>query len=172
MAKPIMSSADHKAAIPELSHLIEKKLSEISEMENARCISIDKPASIFGELLGEVFAWDLDEKERLVPYTLGYHLGKFIYCADAAEDYERDARSVSYNPYVLSYCGKPMTAENKATIKCALIHECRGIESAVNLLPFGTRSTIENIIKNVIYLGLPERIKFLDDEPDKNSKQK
>jgi hypothetical protein len=96
-----------------------------------------------------------------VPYQVGYHLGRFIYAADAAEDYEKDKREGKYNPYVLTYVDG-MTMENKQTVKCALLLECKQIESAVNLLPFGNRATIENIINNIIYLGLVKRIEFLD----------
>ena len=32
----------------------------------------------------------------------------------------------------------------------------------MNLLPFGRRAIIENIINNIIYVGLPKRIEFLD----------
>jgi len=36
------------------------------------------------------------------------------------------------------------------------------MEAAVNLMPFKNRYTIENIVKNIIYLGLIKRIDFLD----------
>ena len=161
-ARPIVSSANKKAALSELSKLVSSKLAEITGLEDSYCPSADKPASVFGELLGEVFAYGFEEKDRLVLYRVGYHLGRFIYCADAAEDYDRDREKGSYNPYVLAYGGEPLTDENRATIKCALLLECKSIASATNLLPYGTRSTIENIISNIVYLGLPERIKFLD----------
>ena len=59
-------------------------------------------------------------------------------------------------------------------IKLALIMECKKIEAAVNLMPFGTRTTLENIIKNIIYLGLVNRISFLDPkrEGEKNKSDK
>ena len=41
--------------------------------------------------------------------------------------------------------------------------ECKKLESAVNLIPFDNKITIENIVKNIIYLGLVDRIKFLDE---------
>ena len=164
LSKPVLSGANKKANEPELSEIVEKKLDEISELERSGCPSADKPASLFGELLGAVFSHGLREEKKLVPERVGYHLGRFIYCADAAEDYEKDKKSGSYNPYVISYEGKELTRENKATIKCALLLECKNLEGAVNLLPFGNRFTIEQIIKNIIYLGLPERIKFLDGE--------
>ena len=165
--RPIVSYAKSRAALPALADIVKRKLSEISGLEDSGCSSADKPASLFGELLGEIFAHGLPEKDRLVPYECGYHLGKFIYCADAAEDYEADGKTGKYNPYVLMYEGNPLTPENKESIKCGLLLECKKIESAVNLLPFGSRAMIENIINNIIYLGLVKRIEFLDTEKNK-----
>ena len=162
LSRPIMSRAKKKAAITPLAEVIKLKLSEISRLEDEGCRSVDKPASLFGELLGEVFAFGLADSERLVPYECGYHLGRFIYSADAAEDYEKDRKSGAYNPYVLSYGEAELTEENKQSIKCALLLECKRIEAAANLLPYGTHATIENIINNTIYLGLVKRIEFLD----------
>ena len=67
------------------------------------------------------------------------------------------------------YGGAELSDENKSTIKCALLLECKKIESAVNLLPFGRRAIIENIINNIIYLGLPKRIEFLDAKGSEDS---
>ncbi len=160
-ARPIASGAKRRAGEKPLAQLVGEKLDEITTLEHERCASVDKPAALFGELLGEIFSYGLPERDKLVPRELGYHLGKFIYAADAAEDYERDAKSGAYNPYVVYYGTDTLTDENKSTIHCALILECREISAAVNLLPFGARATIENIINNIIYLGLPRRIEFL-----------
>ena len=65
---------------------------------------------------------------------------------------------------MLSY-GRELTAEIRATIKTALLIECTLLSQAVELLPFEKSKTIENIIKNIIYKGLVNRISFLDDEP-------
>ncbi len=162
--RPILSHARVRAALPELADTVKNKLAEISGLEDAGCVSADKPAALFGELLGEIFSHGLSDSDRLVPYECGYHLGKFIYCADAAEDYEEDGKNGKYNPYVLMYGGNPLTPENKSSIKCGLLLECKKIEAAVNLLPFGSRAMIENIINNIIYLGLVKRIEFLDGE--------
>ncbi len=160
---PIVNHAKCRAGEDELATFVGEKLKQITELERASHPGVDGPATLFGELLGEIFAHGIDEKDKTVPYYVGYHLGRFIYAADAAEDYERDLKSGSYNPYVLSYGGAVLTRENRDTIKCALLLECKKLESAVNLLPFGDLATVENIISNIIYLGLPERIKFLDD---------
>lgn len=163
--RPILSKAKRKASLVSLSDIAAEKLAAITSLEDAKTPSIDEPAHLFGELLGAMFSFGLEAEAALVTRECGYHLGRFIYAADAAEDYERDRISGSYNPYVILYEGKELTKENRESIKCALILECKKIEAAVNLMPFGTRYTIENIIKNIIYLGLPKRISFLDEEP-------
>lgn len=161
-ARPVVSHAVSLADMPELERIAEEKLSAITALERSGCESADRPATLFGELLGEIFAWGLSGSDRTVTYQCGYALGKFIYCADAAEDYYKDRSSGSYNPYLLMYGGRDLTAENRATIKCALTLECQNIERAVDLMPFEHRETIEEIIKNIIYLGLIKRISFLD----------
>ncbi len=171
-SRPILKGGAKKAKIPTLREVIAERLEKITELEKKNLASVDEPASLFGELLGEVFAYGLDGSDRLVMYQCGYHLGSFIYAADAAEDYDDDVKSGKYNPYALIYGGKPLTDENKETIKCALLLECKQIEAAVNLMPFGERRIIENIVKNTIYLGLVKRISFLDPNSDKENKEK
>lgn len=164
--KPIFSAAKRRAKMEQLATVVRDKLSAISELEGARCRSVDEPAKLFGEILGAIFCEGLDGDAKTVTYACGYHLGKFIYSADAAEDYERDRKRGRYNPYVELYDGAELTDENRQTIKCGLLLECRQLENAVNLLPFGTNAAIENIIRNTIYLGLTKRIEFLDTEAD------
>ena len=169
--RPIASIANSHASLTELADIVADRLDKINTLERNSCTSVDEPAALFGELLGEIFANGLSSEDRLVTYECGYHLGKFIYAADAAEDYERDRTEGKYNPYVLFYGGAPLNEENKKTIKCALILECKKIEAAINLLPFGNRATIESIINNVIYLGLVKRIEFLDSPNEKALKE-
>ena len=166
MLDPVTSSAKKMAELTDLEKIVHDGLAEITALEKSKCPSVDEPAAIFGDILGEIFAYGLDEMDALVPREVGRHLGRFIYAADAAEDYDDDLKTGKYNPFVLLYDGKPLTKENRESIKCGLILECRGLESAVNLLPFGSRRTIESIINNIIYLGLIKRIEFLDEKKD------
>lgn len=170
--KPILSYAKRKANLTALSDLAAEKLAAITALEDAKCKSVDEPAHLFGELLGEIFAFGLEDEAKLVTQACGYHLGRFIYAIDAAEDYDEDRKSGSYNPYVELYEGAELTDENRASIKCALILECKKIEGAVNLMPFGNRITIQNIIENIIYDGLVRRMSFLDgEEKEKNNER-
>ncbi len=168
-ALPVLKGGAKRAGIGDLARLMGDKLDAISELEREGCPSVDEPAHLFGEILGAVFAHGFSGADRTVLYQCGYHLGKFIYAADAADDYEKDRRKGKYNPYVIAYGGAPLTDENKRTIKLALILECKKIEQAVDFMPFGTRTTLENIVKNIIYKGLVDRIKFLDPKSENSS---
>ena len=175
MARPILSGAKRRAGESELERIAKEKLDAIGELERAGTPSVDEPAGLFGELLGEMFAAGLEGADRRVCYEIGLHLGRFIYAADAAEDYDDDRRLGRYNPYVLSYGGADLTDANRETIKCALLLEAKRLESAINLVPFGNKVTVENIVRNIIYEGLPKRIEFLDakvtDTPKGEQKQ-
>jgi hypothetical protein len=167
--RPVLATGKRKAGIPDVAEVIKEKLAGISALEAAKTASVDEPAALFGELLGEIFSNGLSGSDALVCRELGASLGRFIYSADAAEDYEEDRKEGKYNPYVLIYGGEALSPENKRSIKCALLLECKRMEAALNLLPFGNRRIIENILKNIIYLGLTKRIEFLDTEDGENA---
>ncbi|MBP3307944.1 MAG: hypothetical protein J6L90_00735 [Clostridia bacterium] len=162
LIRPIFASARRKAGLLPLCEIAKDRLERINALEREGVASVDKSGALFGELLGEIFAFGMDEKSRGVLYSVGYHLGKFIYAADAAEDYDEDRKRGRYNPYRALYGDGGLTDENRAMIKCALLLECRALEAAVCALPFGDNVSIENILKNIIYVGLPDRIAFLD----------
>lgn len=165
-ARPLLAHARKKAAeYAELESVIADRLAEITRLEKEKCASVDTCAHPFGELLGALFCHGLSGEDAIVTRELGYRLGKFIYAADAAKDYEEDRKKGRFNPYVLSYEGKELTKENKETIRTALILECTRMEAAVNLLDFRGSYTLEALIRNIIYNGLLNQIDFLSDAP-------
>ena len=168
--RPVLSSAKKRADLTDLAKTVKDRLDRISAIERERLPSIDAPAELFGELLGEIFAYGLDGADRLVTYECGYRLGKFILLADAIDDYDDDRKSGKYNPYVIAYDGADLTRENKQNVKTALLIECQKLEKAINLIPFGNKLTAENIVRNIIYLGLTKRIEFLDKDGEEDKK--
>ncbi len=163
-ARPLLSHARKKASeYAALEAVISEKLSEIAKLEKEGCASVDTCAHPFGELLGALFSHGLSGEDEMITRELGYRLGKFIYAADAAQDYDEDLKKGRFNPYVLSYGKQPLTKENKSVIRTALVLECTRMEAAVNLLDFRGSLTLEALIRNIIYNGLLNRINFLDE---------
>lgn len=83
---------------------IESCLAELDALEKAGCDNPDEPAGCFGHLLGELLVY---EEDLWAPTLreMGVALGRFIYLADAAVDYKKDARRHKYNPYVAMHTG-------------------------------------------------------------------
>jgi hypothetical protein len=170
LTRPVLASAKKRADLEPLAEIVKDRLERITAIEKERRPSIDEPAELFGELLGEIFSYGLSGSDRVVTYECGYHLGKFILLVDAIDDYEDDLKTGKYNPYVISYGGASLTYENKQNVKTALLIECKKLENAVNLIPFGNKITIENIVRNIIYLGLTKRLEFLDKDGEEVTK--
>ncbi len=101
------------------------------------------------------------EEIRDTLYAVGYELGKFVYAADAADDYADDCKTGSYNPYRCLYGSEGLSPEVRKDIHMGLMLQLSALEAAVLRLPFAGADAVENIIKNTIYEGLPDKIAFL-----------
>ncbi len=160
-ALPVFASARRRARLGRLDTIIADCISRLSALEREKCPSIDAPASVFGELLGEVFAYEIEGEMHDVLYRLGNAVGKFIYAADAADDYEDDVKHGGYNPYVLTY-GKILDDNARRDIHASLICMLAAEEEAFAALPFASTVTVRRIIENILYEGLPRRVAFLE----------
>ena len=163
---PYAAYAKRRARLPELSATVRDALSRLSALEREGVASVDAPATVFGELLGAVFAYGMRQEDQETLYDIGHALGRYIYAADAAEDYEEDRKGHGYNPYVLSYGGAPLDGEMKGTMHTSLTLTLGTLASALEYLPFGNAAAVENILKNTVYVGLPERLAFLKETAD------
>lgn len=161
---PVLRRAARRADLPEMEEGIRTALKRLSDAENDRISSVDIPAGIFGELLGDVFAYDAPAEYRVVLRRLGAAVGRFIYAADAAEDYERDRRKGSYNPYVLA--GGAWDAERKSSVRDALLCTLAEGEDALLALPRQEATGLHRILHNIYYEGLPHRLDFLLPAPE------
>jgi hypothetical protein len=159
-ALPVFSHARKRAGLAELDEKIAMRLSQLGEAERARVASIDTPAELFGQLLGDIFAYDAPDAFAEPLYTLGVTLGKFIYAADAADDFEEDLRNKNYNPYLLTY-GDTLSQDARLDIHDALLCTLAEGEAAWQALPFGESKTVRRLIENILWEGLPHRIDFL-----------
>lgn len=90
---------------PRQCQAMEDCIAKLSRLEREGCENPDLPAGCFGELMGELLVY----REDLWSDTLrqmGMALGRFIYLADAAVDYRRDAKKKKYNPFLAMGTGE------------------------------------------------------------------
>ena len=150
--------------LPELATLVDKKLLELEDIEEKKLSSIDVPANIFGELMAEALAYGLEDDKKLIALQIGKRIGRWIYIADALDDYESDRNSGSYNPFVLLYNGEDFTEDNIISISKMLEAELAMALSAIDLLDNDADKNRSEIIKNILCLGMPASVARICDK--------
>ncbi len=160
-----------KQDLSELDRKVSEGLLRLAEIEKARPRSVDEPARAFGEILGDIIAYGIDGDGARVARALGISTGKWIYVADALDDWAEDAKKGRYNPFILLY-GKERPDEGELEgIRIALKNELCSAEDAIDLVDFENED-IKNIIMNILYLGMPDRIESISAEMGKRDKNK
>lgn len=168
LALPFARRAAKKAELEELGEKIGYCLDRLSEIESKRVASVDEPADAFGELLGEVFAFGADREAADHLYDVGFHLGRFIYAADAAEDWGEDIAMGKYNPFALLYGDDFENETYRREIHGVLIYSASLAAEALDRLDLSGKDAARNILMNTLCSGLSMRIGFLigEDCPD------
>ncbi|MGM9632196.1 MAG: DUF5685 family protein [Eubacteriales bacterium] len=155
-------------ALPELSHLVRDKLAELSELEKNEVASIDKPADIFGQIMASLLSFGLDGEKKLIADKIGNRVGRWVYMVDAFDDYERDRKSGSYNPFVLLYGKADFSEDDMLSVSSMLEAELAIAMSAIDLLDDDADANRSEIIKNILCLGMPASVRRVCDRKTKD----
>lgn len=152
-ARKAMAHAEN----PALRFTVKRYLYELYDLEAEGCESLYDVADVFGKLLGEVFAFDeenrfSDEKKNAL-YEIGYRTGRFIYILDAYEDRADDEKHGKYNPFAES--SKALAENDKKSLVTALDLEMVAAKDALIKLSISDGG-IHAIIENLLTLGLPD----------------
>ena len=90
---------------PRQCRAIRDCLDKLSVLEKENCPNPDEPAACFGHLMAELLVYH-DDLWADTLRQVGFHLGRFIYMADAAVDYRKDERKGKYNPFLAMGTGE------------------------------------------------------------------
>ena len=146
-----------KAGFLPLDTRIGELLAELSRVEAEKRPSVDEPAEIFGEILGEMTAFGLDGTEKRLAERFGKCVGKWIYIADALDDMREDKEKGRYNPFLLLYGGRLPEDRELGYISDAMKAELLGAEAAADLIDT-QNIPVKNIVENILYLGMPDTV--------------
>ena len=140
---------------PAFDETVSHQITALDKLERENCPTLDAPADCFGRLLACAADAEGEEKRRRVLAHLLYHLGRWIYLADAADDLAKDLRRGAYNP--LAYRFTPvngrLTDEDRATLGQTMDQSVRQMASACELAEFGPyRALVENVVYEGLYL--------------------
>lgn len=175
---PLFSHARKKAGrlYPEVEALTARYIDDQRALEAAGCAGVDRAADPTARALAALCSMcGRDDTQRRVLDRLGYCVGKWVYILDAAADLEDDRKSGGYNPYLAGDPGITGSPEGetafirdcreraKATCNICVAEACKAFE----LLPV---RRYEEILGNILYLGLPDSQKRVFS--DKKAEQK
>lgn len=142
-----------RARRPAFDESTRRHLEELARLEGERCPSIDAAADTFARLLSDA-AGEVQEpvKSRVLAQLL-YHLGRWIYLIDAADDLKKDVKSGSYNPLPLRYAlpGDTLTDTARQALAQTLDSSIRAMAAAFELWDFGDYGPV---IESTVYEGL------------------
>ena len=138
---------------PAFDEATQRQLARLTELEQARCPSLDRPADAFAALLAGAAQGVTDPVKRRVAQQMLYHLGRWVYLADAADDLADDLKSGSYNPLALRFDlrdGK-LTEEDRQQLAGTLDGSIRAMAAAFELADFGVYTPV---LRSAVYEGL------------------
>lgn len=124
---------------------IEEDLLQLSRLEDACSGNLDLTAGAFAKIMERLFTgYKGNEAEKRILAALGRALGKWIYLADALDDYQKDCEKNRYNPFRYRKNGLE-------GIEDLLYNILAEIASACDLLNLGAN---RGIIENIIFMGI------------------
>lgn len=141
---------------PELCRVMSEGLAELSRLEKEKCASLDMASDAFAKIMEAILAEGSPDHHEAFAKA-GYHLGKWIYLADATDDIEKDIESGAYNPLIYRYeydpSESPADFRRRITpmLEFNLYQYLSVLEDVVNSLDIKKN---QGIIENVIYFGL------------------
>jgi hypothetical protein len=129
-----------------------------AENENASCefsdAGIEASAEAFGEVVGMLASRGVEYENYAIAYSVGRHVGRWIYCIDALDDLADDAKKGRYNAFISSY-GESLDEAEKLTLECLLRDESDSAMSMLELAEADENSRAYRIIKNILTEGMP-----------------
>ena len=142
-----------RALRPAVDESTRRHLEKLSELEKENCPSLDAAADTFARLLADAAHEVAQPVKRRVLEQMLYHLGRWVYLVDAADDLKNDVKTGSYNPLPLRYAlpGDTLTDTARQALAQTLDGSIRAMAAAFELWDFGDYGPV---IESTVYEGL------------------
>lgn len=150
--KPFFSHQRKKAAkkYPDMDKAVADMMKMQYDAEHSDNPSVDMSAHPTALMLATVLSAEThDEIQKRVLYEFGYHLGRWIYLTDAADDIKKDIKSDGFNPFVNKKTGEVKSVD---FISAVLNQSLARAYDAYNLMSF---TDFKGILDNMMLLGFP-----------------
>ena len=142
-----------KEQYPRQCGAIEDCISTLSRLERENCPNPDETANCFGRLMGELLVYHEDLWQDTLR-QVGFHLGRFIYLADAAADYEKDKKQGKFNPFLAAAQPDPKRWEEYLVLAMgSCTHEFEKLPLVQD------KGLLDNILYSGVWTGMGRRKK-------------
>ncbi|MBR6951496.1 MAG: hypothetical protein IKH56_07175 [Oscillospiraceae bacterium] len=171
IAMMVMRRAYRRAAkaYPEFDEAVERGIAELSALEKKNCESIDETADCFARILCSAAEAETGDRRRVLEQLL-YHVGRWIYLADARDDLQRDEHGGAYNPLLFRFTREQRTdGTMDERLRATMLHSRNLAGAAFELMEENAWS---GSIRNILYFGLPSVARAIFDGEWKNRKEK
>ena len=152
MSASASAAEEPQASVPKAAPTA-RTAKALAELEAERCPSLDRPADAFAVLLAGAAQGIADPVKRRVAEQLLYHLGRWVYLVDAADDLKEDLKTGSYNPLVLRYRLQDgaLSEVDRQQLAGTLDGSVRAMAAAFELADFGVYAPV---LRAAVYEGL------------------
>lgn len=133
---------------PEIFETVKNGMEEQFKTESEENVSPDKAADASAKMLSWLFAYGEGEETKERAKQFGYQLGRTVYFLDAFDDYEKDVKDNSYNPFKNS---EDFVADASRAVNLSAGALCFSFEEH-------EFSNFSSVIENVVYDGLNSQL--------------
>lgn len=152
----------------DLKEIIERGIAAGNDSEIEKCPSPDRAADSFATMMKEITSYGLDGSKKAIAENCGYHIGRFIYLADAYDDLEQDSKSGNYNPFILYYGSAENAFANRDSIEETLFDSLNAFSNCYALGARTPMNGIDRLIFNITELGGRSAVKRITERKIKN----
>lgn len=190
LLKPLHRKLRNRYA--QLCEGIEWNLAVLGGLEKSKCQSLDQAAESFAKIMevifreGSLLLYEDEEKDNLHETfaKIGYHMGKWVYLMDAADDIEDNIETGAYNPLLYRFdwrgevSGDAAFAEEtplqfrqriRDSLEFNLYHYLAVLGDEMSALDIKKNN---GIIDNIIYFGMNRKTEAVLDKTEKKEEVK
>ena len=144
---------------PALDKTVREHLERLHQYETtaSEYPSADIPAEIFGDVMSAIFTEGLNEHDARIAASLGRALGRWVYLADAADDFQKDKKENAFNPYRALFGSEPTEADWQ-NVELAMKQLLSDAERAFLLIDQHADVELNELMCNILYIGLPNAV--------------
>ena len=150
-----------------LKEIVQRGINATAESEATLCASPDRAADGFATMMKEIASFGLADDKKAIAENCGYHIGRYIYLADAYDDMEQDAKSRNYNPFLLFYGDLETALSKSEEIKETLYDSLNVFSHCYALAAKTPMNAFDRLIFNIVELGGRDAVKRITERKTK-----